>query len=255
MCAAANVETLSVVMPKVESPADVEAAAEVAPVQAIVESPLGLAVAVQVAAHERVVALILGYADLAAALGRRGAERDPARWLVAQETLLAAARIGDAAAVDGPSFALRDTRAVGAEARAARELGYDGKWAIHPAQVEPINAAFAASAGERRWATRVREALGRRRRGRRRRGRARRDHGRRGHAAARRASARAARAPEPPARSSPRTGWPRPTTRTFRTARRSPLPASRSPRATRRCTSRSWAIACGSRSTPACTRP
>ena len=159
MCAAADVETLSVVMPKVESPADVEAAAEVAPVQAIVESPLGLAVAAQVASHPRVVALILGYADLAAALGRRGAERDPARWLVAQETLLAAARIGEAAAVDGPSFALRDNRAVGAEARAARELGYDGKWAIHPAQVEPINAAFAASAGERRWATRVREAV------------------------------------------------------------------------------------------------
>ena len=159
MCAAAGAAALSVVVPKVESPADVEAAAEVAPVQAIVESPLGLAVAAQVAAHPRVVALILGYADLAAALGRRGAERDPARWLVAQETLLAAARIGEAAAVDGPSFALRDTRAVGAEARAARELGYDGKWAIHPAQLEPINAAFAASAGERRWATRVREAV------------------------------------------------------------------------------------------------
>ena len=159
LCARSGLGSLTVVVPKVESVADVEAAAAVAPVQAIIESPLGLAVAAQVAAHPRVVALILGYADLAAALGRRGAERDPARWLVAQDTLLAAARIGGALAVDGPSFALRDARAVSAEARAARELGYDGKWAIHPAQVGPINDAFAASAGERSWATRVVEAV------------------------------------------------------------------------------------------------
>ena len=159
MCAASGLEALTVVVPKVESVADVEAAAAVAPVQAIIESPPGLAVAAQVAEHPRVVALILGYADLAAALGRRGAEHDPARWLVAQETLLAAARIGGALAVDGPSFALRDPRAVYASARGARELGYDGKWAIHPAQVAPINDAFGVSTDERRWATRVTEAV------------------------------------------------------------------------------------------------
>ena len=109
-----------------------------------------------------VVALILGYADLAAALGRRGAERDLDRWLVAQETVLAAARIGDAQAIDGPFFVLRDERGVARAARAARELGFDGKWAIHPEQVAPLNAAFAPSAEERRWATRGR---GGRRRG------------------------------------------------------------------------------------------
>ncbi len=157
MCA--DVRTPSIVVPKVEALDDVRAAAAVAPVQALIESPAGLAAASAIGAHSRVIALILGYADLAAALGRRGAERDPARWLVAQETLLAAARIGDALAVDGPSFALRDTRLVGAHARAARELGFDGKWAIHPAQVAPIEAAFAASAAEQRWAQRVKEAV------------------------------------------------------------------------------------------------
>ena len=106
------------------------------------------------------IALILGYADLAAALGRRGAQDDVSRWLVAQETVLAAARIGGAAAVDGPSFALRDARAVADSARAARELGFDGKWAIHPAQIAPIQAEFAASAAERRWAQRVKAAVG-----------------------------------------------------------------------------------------------
>ena len=43
------------------------------------------------------------------------------------------------------SFELRDTRAVAASARVARELGFDGKWAIHPAQIVPIDAEFAAS--------------------------------------------------------------------------------------------------------------
>ena len=193
LCAGLGLESLTVVVPKVESVDDVEAAAAVAPVQAIIESPLGLALAAQVAAHPRVVALILGYADLAAALGRRGAERDPARWLVAQDTLLAAARIGGALAVDGPSFALRDARAVSAEALAARELGYDGKWAIHPAQVGPINDAFAASAGERSWAD-ARDRGGRRgERERGRRGGGRRRDGRRGDGAPGAAPAVAAR--------------------------------------------------------------
>ncbi len=160
LCSALRLEHLSIVVPKVESVADVAAAAAVAPVQAIIESPLGLAAAAQIAAHGRVIALILGYADLAAALGRRGAEQDESRWLVAQETVLAAARIGGAAAVDGPSFALRDARAVAASARAARELGFDGKWAIHPAQIAPIQAEFAATAEERRWAQRVKAAVG-----------------------------------------------------------------------------------------------
>jgi citrate lyase beta subunit/acyl dehydratase len=159
LCAALGHPRLTIVVPKVEGVDDVAAAAAIAPVQALVESPQGLAVAARVAAHERVVALILGYADLAAALGRRGAEHDDARWLVAQETLLAAARIGGVAAVDGPSFALRDTRAVAASARAARELGFDAKWAIHPAQLAPIRAEFGASAAERDWAERVKRAV------------------------------------------------------------------------------------------------
>jgi citrate lyase beta subunit/acyl dehydratase len=159
LCAALRPERLTIVVPKVEAAGDVEAAAAIAPVQALIETPRGLAAAVAIAEHPRVVALILGYADLAAALGRRGAERDEARWLVAQETVLGAARAGDAAAVDGPSFALRDAQAVAASARAARELGFDGKWAIHPAQLAPIEAAFAATPEERRWARSVKEAV------------------------------------------------------------------------------------------------
>ena len=159
MCGALGLERLTIVVPKVESPVDVAAAARVAPVQALIETPRGLAAASSIASEEAVRTLILGYADLAAALGRRGAERDLDRWLVAQEAVLAGARIGGAQAIDGPFFGLRDESGVSRAARAARELGFDGKWAIHPAQVAAINAAFSPSARERRWAGAVTAAV------------------------------------------------------------------------------------------------
>ena len=119
----------------------------------IVETPQGLAAAAHVAEHERVIALILGYADLAAALGRRGAEDDVSRWLVAQESVLV--RGPDRRGGRRRRAVVRAARCAApwrTSARAARELGFDGKWAIHPAQIAPIQAEFAASAGERRWA-------------------------------------------------------------------------------------------------------
>lgn len=155
LCANLGRSDLSIVVPKVEAIDDVRPAVEVAPVQALIETPRGLATAAAIASAPEVVALILGYADLAAALGRRGAERDLDRWLVAQEALLTAARIGDAQAIDGPYFGLRDARGVLRAARAACELGYDGKWAIHPAQVAALNSAFSLTVRERRWAERV----------------------------------------------------------------------------------------------------
>ncbi|MGB0097091.1 MAG: aldolase/citrate lyase family protein, partial [Solirubrobacteraceae bacterium] len=135
MCAELGLPSLTLVVPKVESAADLVPPAAVAPLQALIETPAGLADAAQIAGSEAVVSLILGYADLAAALGRRGQGARPALWLVAQETLLAAARRAGAQAIDGPHFSLRDLRGLAAAARHTQELGFDGKWAIHPAQV------------------------------------------------------------------------------------------------------------------------
>ena len=104
------------------------------------------------------MSLILGYADLAAALGRKP-RSDPGLWLVAQETVLAAARRADAQAIDGPYFSLRDLRGLAAAARRTQELGFDGKWAIHPAQVPLLNATFGATLQEREWARRITRAV------------------------------------------------------------------------------------------------
>ena len=64
-------------------------------------------------------------------------------------------------AIDGPFLGLGDRLALARAARAARELGFDGKWAIHPEQVEPLNRAFGATEPELRWAGAVTEALAR----------------------------------------------------------------------------------------------
>ena len=159
MCAGLVLPSLTLVVPKVESVAELGAPAMVAQLQALIETPAGLAEAAEIARAEAVVCLILGYADLAAALGRRGRRTDPAHWLVAQETLLAAARRADVQAIDGPYFSLRDRRGLAAAARLTQELGFDGKWAIHPDQVPLLNATFGATAEERQWAARITSAV------------------------------------------------------------------------------------------------
>ena len=151
----------SLVLPKAETAAAIAAVRSALPgvsVQALIETPAGLLAAAEIAAAEGVEALILGYADLAAGLGRRGAF-DPARWLVAQELLLAAAHAAGVEAIDGPFFGLGDATGLKAAVRSAREAGFDGKWAIHPEQVAPINDGFAAGPAELAWAASVTAAL------------------------------------------------------------------------------------------------
>jgi hypothetical protein len=85
--------------PKVERPEQVVWAAERLVgtgirLQALIETPAGSLAAAEIAcAHPSLEALILGYADLGTALGRRGAGSDPRTRLVHQERVLGAARI------------------------------------------------------------------------------------------------------------------------------------------------------------------
>ena len=46
-----------------------------------------------------------------------------------------------------------------AAVRRTAAAGFDGKWAIHPAQLETVNEAFSPSADEVEWAQRVIDAL------------------------------------------------------------------------------------------------
>lgn len=172
IAALAGVEQLAaIVVPKVESAADlafvdrlldgVEAAAgreRPLRVQALVETAAGLANVVEIAAGSaRLDALILGYADLAASLGRVAADLDS--WRSAQDAVLVAARAHGLQAIDGPYLGIAVDDAFTAAATRARDLGFDGKWAIHPAQVAALNELFTPSAEEIARARGVVEAL------------------------------------------------------------------------------------------------
>ena len=105
----------------------------------------------------RLQALIVGYADLGASLGRRGAELED--WRPAQEAVLVAARAAGLAAIDGPHLEVATDAGFEATVDQARRLGFDGKWAIHPSQVAPIRAAFTPAADEVEQAQRVLAAV------------------------------------------------------------------------------------------------
>jgi citrate lyase subunit beta/citryl-CoA lyase len=112
--------------------------------QALIETAAGLTNLAEIArASPRLEALIIGYADLAASLGRPLAADYPGdRWHWVRETVLVAARSAGLQAIDGPHLDVGDLEALGVEARRARALGFDGKWALHPTQIEPLNEVF-----------------------------------------------------------------------------------------------------------------
>ena len=149
----------SLVVPKVESAGDlafverlldgVEAAAcvEGMRVQALIETAAGVSRVQEIAAASpRLDALILGYADLSASIGRAAGAAAPLdSWLAIQDQILLAARANDLAAIDGPYLGISVDEGFTAAAERARDMGFDGKWAIHPAQVPALNALFTPS--------------------------------------------------------------------------------------------------------------
>jgi len=164
-------EVVTAVLPKVEHPHDLAfadrllagaeaAAGRTTPVRllALIETAAGLAAATEIArASERLDGLIIGYADLAASLGRTG-EQD---WRHAQETVLVAARAAGIHAIDGPYLGTRDDELFRAGVTHARTLGFDGKWAIHPSQLDALREAFTPTDDEVAEAREVLAALDR----------------------------------------------------------------------------------------------
>jgi citrate lyase subunit beta / citryl-CoA lyase len=169
--AASGRDALTAVLPKVEHPHDLAfadrllagaeaAAGRTTPVRllALIETAAGLAAATEIArASERLDGLILGYADLAASLGRAGTQD----WRYAQETLLVAARAAGIQAIDGPYLGIRDDDEFRTGVLQVRTLGFDGKWAIHPAQLDALREAFTPTDDEIADAREVLDALDR----------------------------------------------------------------------------------------------
>ena len=158
----------TIVLPKADTPDHVsatdllltqlETAADL-PIGAIglevqIESARGLLAADAIAAASpRVEALVFGPADFMASINMRSlvVGEQPEGYDVgdayhhALMTILVAARAHDLQAIDGPYLQVRDVDGFRRSARRSAALGYDGKWVLHPDQVDAGNEVFTPS--------------------------------------------------------------------------------------------------------------
>jgi citrate lyase subunit beta/citryl-CoA lyase len=152
-----------VTVPKVEGPDEVTAVADAVAraeprvgswlpvrVQVLIESAKGLTNVEAIAgATDRLEALIFGPADMAASLGMPALSAGGLmpdypgdQFHFAKSRMLVAARAADLQAIDGPHLAIDDLEGCRQGALRARALGFDGKWVVHPSQIEIVNEAF-----------------------------------------------------------------------------------------------------------------
>ena len=80
-------------------------------------------------------------------------------WHYAMSRVLVAARAYGLRPIDGPFANFSDPQEYEAVARRAAALGYEGKWAIHPTQIEIANQVFSPSEKEIAYAKRIMEAM------------------------------------------------------------------------------------------------
>ncbi|MGH3302842.1 MAG: HpcH/HpaI aldolase/citrate lyase family protein [Streptosporangiaceae bacterium] len=161
----------SVVLPKVTGPLDVgwldlllsqlEQATGLPPgriaIEAQIEDAAGLVnVEAIAAASPRLEALIFGPADFMASMGMRSLTvgAPPAGYAgwdafhYAHLRILTAARASGLQAIDGPFAAIADVDGLAASAASAAALGFDGKWVLHPGQIEAVNGEFSPTQAE-----------------------------------------------------------------------------------------------------------
>jgi (3S)-malyl-CoA thioesterase len=156
--AVAAMECDAILLPKVNGPADVDALAALVPdlpIWAMMETPEGVLNAASIAKHPRIAGFVLGTNDLAKDLNSRTRE---ALTMSLQHCLLSAKAAG-IVALDGVYNAFKDEDGLRAECAEGRDMGFDGKTLIHPAQVTIANAAFGPTEEEIDLARRQIEAF------------------------------------------------------------------------------------------------
>jgi citrate lyase subunit beta / citryl-CoA lyase len=170
----------AIMLPKVQRPEDLHVAATLlyqlekasglevgkVKIEGQIESAQGLVNVDGIAgATDRLEALHFGPGDFAATLRMPlkniGAmdEWDEVypghRFHYAMQRIVVAARARGLRAVDGPLADYSDEEGLRKGSLLARSLGFDGKWCIHPAQIEVVNEVFSPTEREIEWAERV----------------------------------------------------------------------------------------------------
>ena len=131
--------------------------------EALIETALGMANVEAIAAFPgRLEALHFGVADYAASVRKRtvnigGQSPDYPydMWHSALTRMTVACRAYGLRPIDGPFGDFKDPEGYSSAARRAAALGIEGKWAIHPSQIELANKVFSPSASEVERARRI----------------------------------------------------------------------------------------------------
>nr|MDP2190279.1 CoA ester lyase [Rhodoferax sp.] len=155
----ARLELAGVVLPKVESAAEIsQAAASVGKACAVLpmlESAAGLAALDALAGSPQVLRLVFGNLDFQADLGMACDADEVELQPVRLALVLASRRAGLVAPVDGVTPGTGDMVQVQADAGRSRRGGFGAKLCVHPAQVAVVNSALGPTAAELEWARRV----------------------------------------------------------------------------------------------------
>src|SRR5215470_14264633 len=123
-------------------------------IEAQIENARGLVnVDAIAAASPRVETVIFGPADFMASINMRSLQvgalipdygpGDPYHYILMR--ILMAARMYDLQAIDGPFLQIRDVDGFTEVAKRSAALGFDGKWVLHPGQIDAANAVYAPS--------------------------------------------------------------------------------------------------------------
>jgi citrate lyase subunit beta/citryl-CoA lyase len=135
-------------------------------VEALIETAAGCVNVREIAAASpRLEALVYGSGDYAASVQMPMAsigeldEHDEAypghRWHHVMHAIVSAARANGLRAIDGPFAGIRNVAGLERACAIGRAMGFDGKWCIHPSQLDPVNATFVPSARDLAWAQTV----------------------------------------------------------------------------------------------------
>jgi citrate lyase subunit beta/citryl-CoA lyase len=106
------------------------------------------------AASPRLVGAAFGAEDLTHDMGIERSE-DDSEVAVARSMTCLAARAAEVLALDTPYFLFRNPEGLRQNAMASKKIGFKGKFAIHPAQIDIINEVFSPSPTEVDYARRV----------------------------------------------------------------------------------------------------
>ncbi|HEX5595011.1 MAG TPA: CoA ester lyase [Micromonosporaceae bacterium] len=122
-------------------------------IEAQIENAAGLVnIDAIAAASPRVETLIFGPADFMASINMKSLAvgalipeypGDPYHYILMR--ILMAARMHDKQAIDGPFLQIRDIDGFRATALRSAALGFDGKWVLHPGQIEAANEVYSPS--------------------------------------------------------------------------------------------------------------